>query len=93
MDAICPVEPRPQRPGIAVPQSGQRPSGGQRVVLNEIAVPLDQQRAAVVAAGVLEVADAAWQVARIDVAQPLRRAISAACTSISGVVFSGSLIR
>ena len=66
----------------------------QPIIVDEVAIALDEQRLAVVAARVLEIADPARQVAGVDVAQAVARVpISAAAISISGVVFSGSVIR
>ncbi len=71
-----------------------RPIGRDPVAPNQVAVALDQQRLAAVAAGVLQVADAAGQVAGVDVAQAVRAGRSPPRRrSISGVVLAGSCIR
>src|SRR6187200_1971650 len=61
---LAPPSPRDCRAAV-----GTGTVGGQTIVLDEIAVPLDEHRATLVAPCVLELADTPGQIARVHVAQ------------------------
>ena len=90
----CPAKPRAPAAWKMRPAGRASAVGVERVLPNQVAVARDQPlRRSRWQHGVFEVADAAGQVAGVDVAQACLVADAAARSSIAGVVFAGSVIR